>query len=232
MLALGFVIMIKAIIFDLDGTLCDTMGDLMTAMNGMLSRLGYPLRTREELLRFINKGSRLFVGQSLPEGTVSDYNDPLVDRALKMYSEEYEKCYNNLTSPYDGMPEALSALKGSYKLGILSNKQDEFVKKIADKIFSGVFDSVNGQRKEYPEKPDPAFVTAIAAELGALPDETVFVGDSDIDMKTAVNAGMFPLGVAWGYRDIEVLMSAGAKVICTSPLDIPDIVKGIKSSRV
>ncbi|MBQ7670658.1 MAG: HAD-IA family hydrolase [Clostridia bacterium] len=215
--------MIKAAIFDLDGTLLDTMDDLLTAMNRMLVELNFPERTYDELLQFINRGARLFVGRSLPEGSVKDFNDPLVDRALKIYGRHYAECCLDKTHPFDGVPEAVNELKSrGIKISVLSNKQDAFVKETIAKLYPGVFDSVHGQL-DLPEKPDPAPALQIADELGVSPHECAFIGDSDIDIKTGVNSGMLPVGVTWGYRSEECLLEAGAKLIIHSPADLPDI---------
>jgi len=205
--------MIKAVIFDLDGTLADTLPDLLTAMNGMLRHFGWPERTIDELRNFINRGARVFVARSMPDGSWNDMHDPLVDEAIEVYNSCYDKCFNDETCPFDGVPEAVTALKNAgFGLGVLSNKQDFFVKPMAEKLFPDCFGVIRGQG-EYPEKPDPESAIVTARELGAKPEECVFIGDSDIDMKTAVNAGMYPIGVAWGYREPEVLISAGAKYI-------------------
>lgn len=212
--------MIKAAIFDLDGTLADTILDLGQAMNGMLRQFGWKERTREELIERINRGARLFVARSMPDEVYSDINDDIVTKALGVYSEKYSKCYNDKTAPFDGIPQLLSELKADgIRLGVLSNKQDEFVRMIAEKLFPGMFDFVLGQGK-YPEKPCPDAALAVARELGAEPGECMFVGDSDIDMKTANNAGMYPMGVSWGYRPPEVLTAAGAADVASVPDDI------------
>ncbi len=205
--------MVKGIIFDLDGTLADTMPDLLTAMNAMLRHFGWRERTREELLRFINRGVRPFVSCSMPEGSFVTVDDPIVDEAIKVYNDEYAKCYNDKTAPFPGVAELLSELKSrGVRLGVLSNKQDEFVKLIIEKLFPGIFDSVNGHLL-YPEKPSPESSLAAAREMGVEPCDCAFVGDSDVDMKTGVNAGMIPVGVTWGYRSAEVLTAAGARAV-------------------
>ena len=218
--------MIKAAIFDLDGTLADTMDDLLTAMNGMLVDFGFPKRTRAELLTFINRGARYFVGRSLPDGSVPDFNDPLVDRALVVYGEHYAKCCLDRTHPFDGVPEAVEELKrAGIKVGVLSNKQDAFVKETVEKLYPGVFDAIHGQL-DLPEKPNPAPALAVARELGALPEECAFIGDSDIDIKTGVNSGMLPVGVTWGYRSEECLREAGAEVIVHRPDELIGVLAG------
>ena len=214
---------IGAVIFDLDGTLADTMDDLLTAMNGMLVDLGFPERTRDDLLRFINRGARYFVGRSLPDGSVPDFNDPLVDRALVIYGEHYAKCCLDKTRPFDGVPEAVDELKrAGVRVGVLSNKQDAFVKETVQKLYPGVFDVIRGQTA-LPEKPDPAGAFAVAEELGVPFSECAVVGDSDIDMKTGINAGMLPVGVSWGYRSEECLVEAGAEIIVREPRELVSV---------
>lgn len=214
--------MIKVAIFDLDGTLADTMGDLMTAMNGMLRELGFPARTKEELLTFINNGAYRFVQQSLPEAIRED--ELIMATALETYSRHYEQCYVEKTYAYAGMEEALRSLQhGNVRLAVLSNKQDAFVKNIIKKLFpADLFEEVHGQL-EYPAKPDPTAALAIAKSMGVLPEECIFCGDSDVDILTAKNAGMIPLGVSWGYRPASVLRTVGATLIAREPAEIPQI---------
>lgn len=220
--------MIKAVIFDLDGTLADTMDDLRTAMNAMLRELGFPERSKEDLYRFINKGARKFVGQSLPDGSVETYDDPLVDKALKIYGGYYEKCCLDQTRIFEGLDREMEILNANgLKLGVLSNKQDAFVKKTVAKLYKeGTFVSVAGQ-SSLPEKPDPAPVFAVCREMGVDPSECVFVGDSDIDMKTGINSGMIPVGVLWGYRSRECLEAAGGKVFVEKVSDLAKVLMSL-----
>ena len=216
--------MIKAIIFDLDGTLADTMNDLGTAMNAMLRSYGYKERTREELISFINKGARYFVWKSLPDGLTDDPNSETVTAAMKIYSENYAKCYLDKTAEYEGITDTLTKLKKrGIKMGVLSNKPDRFVKEIVDKIFPDIFVCAYGQT-DLPVKPDPAAALMVAEKLGAAPAECAFVGDSDIDMTTAINAEMLPVGVSWGYRPEECLKEAGAKVIINSAAEFENLI--------
>lgn len=212
--------MIRLVIFDLDGTLCDTMDDLMQGMNGMLRELGFPTRTKEELLTFINNGAYRFVQLSLPEAIRED--ELIMQTALETYNRHYATCYADKTYPYEGMIEALQALKEhGVRLAVLSNKQDRFVKEIIAKLYpEDLFDEVHGQL-EYPAKPDPTAALAIAKSLKVPVEECMFCGDSDVDILTAKNAEMVPLGVSWGYRPAEVLRQVGAELIARTPADIP-----------
>lgn len=212
--------MLKSIIFDLDGTLCDTMGDLLCAMNAMLRSFGWPERTRDDLLRFINRGARLFVAQSMPDGSWSSIDDKIVTDALEKYNECYAECCGMYSRPYDGIPEALAALSEKYTLGVLSNKQHPFVRRIIGSTFPGVFAAVYGNEPGVPTKPDARATDRLLRDFGADASECAFVGDSDIDMQTACNAGMLPVGVLWGYRGRDVLAKAGAKVLCADPHDL------------
>ncbi|MBQ7353158.1 MAG: HAD family hydrolase [Clostridia bacterium] len=226
--------MVNAIIFDLDGTLADTMDDLMTAINKMLVTLGYDTRTKAELIRFINRGTRAFVRQSLPL-EVQDV-EFIVDSGIEIYKEEYEKCYLERTEAFDGMKEALEGLKErGIRLAVLSNKPDKFVKDICSKLFGKkLFKVVMGQ-SDLPTKPDPTSAVLISRLLGAKPSKCIMVGDSDIDVKTAQNAGMEFVGVSWGYRSERVLSDAGAKYIVedTEGLisTIEEIVKRVNAKK-
>ncbi len=215
--------MIKAIIFDLDGTLCDTMNDLRTAMNAMLVKLGYKTRSRSDLIKFINNGAREFVRRSLPKDVQKV--EFIVDSALGVYETEYAKCYCEKTKAFDGIKPLIADLKSQgYKIAVLSNKQNDFVKNIIEKVFGkGVFNVVMGQ-SNMPTKPDPTSALYVAKQLGAKADKCVFVGDSDVDMLTAKNAQMKSIGCAWGYRDKEVLVEAGATKIAENPEQISEFI--------
>ena len=211
--------MIKGIIFDLDGTLCDTLEDIRTGVNSALRRLGYGERTLSEIHSFINNGSRQLIKRSLPEDVQSV--DFIVDSALSDYDVEYAKCYCDKTYVFDGITEILDELKTlGFKTAILSNKQDVFVKGIAEKLFEEeTFDFVMGQ-SEFPTKPNPASAHYVAKMIGAKPESCIYVGDSDVDVATAKNAGMKFRGVKWGYRDVETLKKAGAKIIVSTPQEL------------
>lgn len=210
---------IKAIIFDLDGTLADTVGDLWDAMNLMLAHYGYPGKTKEEIIKHINHGAYNFVKGCLPEDKQSDAE---VIAAKEIYSKYYAENYCNKTYAYDGMKELCAELKArGVKLAVLSNKQDAFAKIIIEKLFGGIFEIVmGGQPENFPLKPDPASAIFIAGRFNAYPKECLYVGDSDVDMETSARAGMNAVGVNWGYRSEDILVQAGAAHILRSAEDL------------
>ncbi len=204
--------MIKLIIFDLDGTLADTLDDIGDAVNSMLSELSFPTLTRRDMLANINRGARELIRRSLPEGARND--EALIARALLLYERYYALCYCKRTYLYQGIRDALSALsEKGIPLAVLSNKQDEFVKTIISTLLPDIhFSCVMGQGR-FPTKPSPDAVSYITSLVGATPDETAFVGDSHIDMLTAKNSGAHAVGVTWGYRSREVLTENGAELL-------------------
>ncbi len=207
---------IQAVIFDLDGTLADTIGDLTTAMNEMLTARNYPARTKEQMLAAINNGARNLVWRSLPE-EVRDAEGEL-DACLATYNECYGRHYLETTALYDGMgPLCRSLYADGIRLAVLSNKQHEQTSAIVERLLGrGLFGVVLGHR-DLPHKPDPTAPLYVAERLGVKPEQTVFCGDSNVDMTTALNAGMIPVGVTWGYRSREVLLEAGARYIVDTP---------------
>lgn len=212
-----------AVILDLDGTLAYTMDDITTAVNNMLTRLGYKTRTKAEVLKFINNGARQLVRLALPKSVQE--MELIVDTALATYEEEYAKCYLEKTHAYEGIVEALVELKKetNVSLAVLSNKQDKFVKDIIAKLFpEKLFKVVMGQAG-MPTKPDPTSTLHILKKLGVKPTRAFLVGDSDIDVQTAINAGITPIGVEWGYRDSLLLRKTGAEYIAESPEQIYEI---------
>ena len=204
--------MIRGFIFDLDGTLADTIDDIGWAVNRMLEARGFPLLCRADHLANINNGAFKLIQRSIPENYRADENT--VRACLREYEKFYSVHFDVETYAYGGVKEALLSLsEAGYRLAILSNKQDAYVKSIARKIFSDIpFVCACGQT-ELPTKPDPTAAFMIAERMGLAPDEIAFVGDSQVDVITAKNAGMYPVGVAWGYRPSEMLTEEGAKVI-------------------
>ena len=214
--------MIKAIIFDLDGTVADTISAIREGVNLTMEQLGYPTHTDTDIRRFINHGARELIRQALPESVSGD--PARVDEALDVYQGMYDQTYTHTNLCYDGMVEAMCALKEKYALAILSNKQDRMVKGLAAQLLpAGTVKVAQGQIEGVPTKPDPTAVWEICRTLGVAPEECAFVGDSDVDMVTAINAKCIPVGVTWGYRGEDVLLAAGAKVLVHTPSELEDI---------
>jgi len=208
---------IKAILFDLDGTLADTLPDIRLALNETLRLFGFPERSKEECLKAINRGARQLIYKSLPEEAAESEHDEIVSRTLDAYKKAYASHPVVDTKPFPGVPEVLAALaEKGVKMAVISNKQEEMVRVITDALFPQTFAAAKGPG-EYPAKPDPSGALALCRLLGVTPEECAFVGDSDVDMETAVRGGFLPVAVAWGYRDEATLKAAGARVILRDP---------------
>ena len=195
---------------DLDGTIADTIGSIREAINLTMTKHGYPERSYEQVRLAIGNGARMLIRRSMPLAADA-VDEELLARVYADYESFYDETYHHVDGCYEGMAEALHTLHDrGYTLAVLSNKQDAYVKKIVSMLFpDGMIAHAQGQT-ELPVKPDPAAPLAIAAQLGFAPSETVFIGDSDVDMDTAKNAGMLGVGCAWGYRGRENLEAAGA----------------------
>ena len=200
----------KAALFDLDGTLADTFGDIAATVNRFLSEAGYPLRTDEEVLSAISFGRREFIQRSLPKGTPEEE----VDRAVGRYTQLYQIHFMDTTSPYPGMPLLVQALKDAgMKVAVVTNKAHVNAVQMVEKIFpDNLFHRIRGL-SDLPAKPAPDSALETAAFLGVEPSECAFIGDSELDMLTAINAGMTPIGVSWGYRPVSILKENGAAAI-------------------
>ena len=200
------------ILFDLDGTLLDTLEDLLDATNYALKAHGYPARTLPELRRFVGNGALNQIRLSCPEGT----GEETALAVLETYKPYYTAHCQHKTRPYAGIPEALEALKSRYPVAIVSNKPDAAVKILSRDYFSGIF--ARGEDVDCPRKPAPDMVYQAMAALGV--ERCVYVGDSEVDVLTAKNAGVPCLSVLWGFRDKDVLEAAGAEYFCEEPDDL------------
>ncbi len=203
-----------AVIFDLDGTLLDTLGDLHAAVNHILRQFGYPERTIEEVCRFVGNGAGRLIHLAVPEGAEEA-------PVLEAFHRYYAAHCDILTRPYAGIPEALAILGEQYPLAIVSNKPDEAVKELADVYFPGIF--ARGESEDCPRKPAPDMVFKAMEALRV--SHCVYVGDSDVDVITAKNAGVPCLSVTWGFRDVEELSAAGATDFCHTPADLPNAIE-------
>lgn len=209
----------KAIIFDLDGTLLDTIEDLTDSMNQALSRLGFKGHDQETYKYFIGDGIETLVKRALPP---ESRHEEMVAQCVEAMREEYALRWDKHTRPYPGIPELLDALsQRGWPISILSNKPDDSTRIVVDKLLpQWPFQVVLGARPSVPKKPDPAAALEIAGLLHLPPDQFVYLGDTGTDMKTAVEAGMFPVGALWGFRTAQELKAHGAKVLVEKPLDL------------
>lgn len=201
--------MLKSVIFDLDGTVLDTLPDLNICMNRALADYGFPAITREQTMAFVGHGGRNFAFAALPEG-----KKDIVDEFYAHYCSIHVACKNEHTHPFPGEAECLSALKkAGMRLAVVTNKSQAAADVLAGTLLKEYgFDIVQGNRPEFPVKPDPASTLFVLEKLGVLPAEAAFVGDGDTDVQTAKNAGMRAVSVLWGYRSRAQLEEAGAKV--------------------
>lgn len=194
------------VLFDLDGTLLDSLDDLTDAVNHTLRLFGCPEHTREHVRCAIGNGARQLIRLSVPQ----DKDEPFVDEVLKAYQKYYADNCRIKTRPYDGVLEALAQLQEKYPVAIVSNKPDVAVKPLCADYFPGVY--AMGEMPDCKRKPAPDMVLKAMAQLGV--DSCIYVGDSDVDVVTANNAGVPCLSVLWGFRDRSCIEAAGGKYFC------------------
>ena len=202
--------MYKAVLFDMDGTVLDTVGDLTDAINVSLEKFGFPARSQEEVKSFLGKGPAHFVNCAVPEGT----DAATKQQVLAFYEPYYDSHCQIKTAPYPGIMELLKALQArGIKLAVISNKQEPAVKALAEQHFAGLLELAVGTSARIRCKPDPSAVLAAMAELGVEKEETLYVGDMDVDLNTARNAGIDCVCVAWGFLGRKKLEARGAEQI-------------------
>ncbi len=213
----------KGLIFDLDGTLVDSIPGIACAVNAMLTQLGYPNRTMEELTAMVGNGAQNLIRKALPQ---DDPSPELTEQALTLYDRIYFDTCLEGTTVYDGITEMIATLKEKeIPMAVLSNKQDPCTKKIVCSLFGeDTFAFVQGQT-DAPKKPSPAVPLQIAAQFGLLPEEVGLVGDSEVDLETARRAKMYPITVLWGYRSKEDLQNAGANYLVEAPMELLDVME-------
>lgn len=210
---------IQGVLWDLDGTLLDTLGDLTDAVNATLAHFGCPPRSAREVRRFLGNGARQLIALSLP-GLPAD---PPLEEALAWYTSYYDAHCRVKTAPYPGIPQALEALKAAgLQMAILTNKPDSAAKALWKEFFPETMAFAQGEAPGCPRKPNPAMVLRAMDELGLRPEETVYVGDSEVDLATAKAAGLPCYSVLWGFRDREDLVQAGAAVLCATPEELKE----------
>ena len=220
----------KAILFDLDGTLLDTLEDLATAANRALGTLGLPAHPTDAYRVFVGDGLRTLAERILPGEQRSAAQ---VDALVAAFEREYSRTWNERTAPYAGVPEMLDRLTGDgYRLSVLSNKPDAFTRLCVEQLLPHwTFAPLYGQRPGVPRKPDPAAALAIAVELGLDPAEVLYLGDTATDMHTARAAGMEAVGVLWGFRSADELRAAGARHLITHPGELAPLLHPSSAPR-
>ncbi|MBQ7713459.1 MAG: HAD-IA family hydrolase [Oscillospiraceae bacterium] len=207
----------QTILFDMDGTVLDTLCDLWASTNAVLRELGYPERTREEIRASVGNGAENQLRRALPEGV----GDAALADALKRYKAHYAAHCRDHTKPYDGVVPMLRTLAAAGKrLAVVSNKPDEMVRILNAEHFGGLFAVAVGETPERRRKPAPDAVEAALALLGAPKDGAVYVGDSEVDAATARNAGLPLIAVSWGFRSRAALEAAGAEVVADAPEEL------------
>jgi phosphoglycolate phosphatase len=217
--------MIEAVLFDLDGTLLDTLDDIADCANAALSMNGWPTHDTESYKYFVGNGADALIRRIVPEGAGTPEE---LEKVKKNYAELYAKHATDKTRPYDGVTELLEALKArSLKSAVISNKPDASTQQTVSHFFGeGVFDFVIGNRPGIPLKPDPAIVLIATGEIGAHPERCLYVGDTGTDMTTAKSSGCVPVGVTWGFRKKDELLSCGAEFLIDSPEELLALLHG------
>lgn len=218
----------KAAIFDLDGTLIDSLADLADSANAMLASYGFATHNVDAYRYFVGDGSRKLMERCLPAEKAADSD--FVDEALARYTAIYAEHTQDKTCLYDGIAEMLAKLKKlNIPMGICTNKHQSAADEIVKAMFpDDYFKTVMGDKTGLPRKPDPKKVLMMAKDYGVVQQEVAYFGDTSVDMETAVNAGFLPIGVLWGFRPKEELLATGAKVLLAHPQELFEKVEFIK----
>ncbi|MCT7484835.1 HAD family hydrolase [Aliarcobacter cryaerophilus] len=212
----------KTVIFDLDGTLLDSIEDIASSMNKVLESLQLPTHKIEDYKHFVGGGVDILV-----ENALNNESKEIKDEVIKRFKIEYDGKLHSKTLPYDGIYELLDELKKlDINLAVLSNKPHEFTVSYVNHFFKNYnFKEIHGQKKDVPKKPDPKAALDIVKCLDSSCENTYFIGDTKIDMQTAKSANMTAIGVLWGFRDEKELRDFGADFIVSNPLEILKIIK-------
>ena len=211
----------NTVIFDLDGTLLNTLDDLRDSLNEVLISKGYAPRSLEEVRRFVGNGVRNLIRMSVPV----ECSDEVVTQVMEEFKDNYKQNMQNKTRPYNGIMELLLDLyRYNYKIAIVSNKFDIAVKELARTYFGNLISVAIGETNEIKRKPAPDSIFTAVKELGSDLSSTILVGDSETDVRTAKNAGIPCIGVTWGFRCREVLRSEGADYLIDTPKELLTII--------
>lgn len=215
----------KAVVFDLDGTLLNTLDDLCDSTNAALAQCGFPKRSLEEVRRFVGNGIRKLIARAVP-ATASEAQ---LEECFAFFCEHYKKNMENKTAEYDGVSEMLTALVAAgYKLAIVTNKADFAAQQLCGKLFGNYVKTVVGSVETRPNKPAPDGVWYALEQMGVSAQEAVFVGDSEVDMQTAQNADVDAIGVLWGFRSHADLLAAGVKITASSIQELKNMLLNLK----
>ncbi|HIU16400.1 MAG TPA: HAD-IIIA family hydrolase [Candidatus Ventricola intestinavium] len=215
---------IRAVIWDLDGTLLDTLCDLTASTNAALAQCGLPVRTEDEVRRFVGNGVRLLIERAVPQGA----DNPAFEEVYDAFIHHYAQHSRDHTKPYDGMVPLLRELDArGVKMAIVSNKIDFAVRELSGFYFGGLIRAAVGDAPSRRRKPAPDSVLEAMRQLGVTAEETVYVGDSDVDVYTAQNAGVTGVAVSWGFRTGDSLRQAGARYIAASPEELLAILENL-----
>lgn len=211
--------MYKAVIFDLDGTLLDTIDDLADSMNSVLEGFNYPTHEVEKYKYFVGEGMINLVKRAVPQGVCGEAE---IAQCFEAMRKEYSKRWASKSRPYEGIPELLDLLQSrGIKMAVLSNKSHDFTEEVVETFLSHwKFEVIFGERKDVPRKPDPAGAIEIAGILGVAPEQTLYLGDTSTDMLTANAAGMYAVGVLWGFRKADELLAHGARTLIREPQEL------------
>ena len=213
---------IDTVIFDMDGTVLNTLEDLTDAVNHVFSQFDLPPRTIDEYRKFFGNGIGYAMRCAAPEGTP----DELIDKMIPVFREYYDKHCLDKTRPYDGILELMKSLKAKgYKMAIVSNKIDSAVKELNDRFFSDYVSVAIGEKAKVRRKPAPDTVIAALKELRSERSEAVYIGDSEVDLKTAQNSGLPCIAVLWGFRDRDHLTENGAVLFAEKPADVLSVLE-------
>lgn len=207
----------KTLIFDMDGTILDTIEDITNAVNYILVKYGMPKRSVDEVKFFVGNGLYKTLERSAPSGTSEELLKSIYEEMVSYYKE-----HSNInTKPYDGIIDAIKTLKAlGYKTAVVSNKRHEAVVELCHEFYEGLFDEALGDTENIAKKPAPDMVNIVLDKLGANKNEAVFIGDSDVDIMTAKNSGLVGIFVSWGFRTKEFLIEHGAECIVDTPKEL------------
>lgn len=212
---------IKAVLFDLDGTINNTVNDIAASGNYALAKHGFPTHPAEKFKLFAGSGTYIMLRRALPD---EHKDDGSVELIIDDYLAHYSVHSMDTTAPYDGIRELIDEIRArGYRTAVVTNKPDAVAKQLIADMFPDKFDSVVGQRDGMPVKPDPAMPLLAMKELGVTADQCVFVGDSGVDIQTGKNSGAYPIGVLWGFRGREELLENGAMELIDKPSQLLDI---------